>query len=96
MIFDLLFSIGGIPVMLSLWIEGVHDNLFSSFDFGAAEGTTLKCVLVNVGDLMGESGSRITCPSESTCHAVRQGVHNKCPHGSIRISLSFSAHILHN
>lgn len=37
-----------------------------------------------------------TCPSESTCHAVRHGVHSKCPHGSIRISLSFSAQILHN
>lgn len=38
----------------------------------------------------------LTCPSESTCHAVRHGVHNKCPQGSIRISLSFSAQILHN
>lgn len=38
----------------------------------------------------------LTCPSESTCHAVRHGVHNKCPHGSILMSLSFSAHILHN
>lgn len=38
----------------------------------------------------------ITCPSESTCHAVRHGVHSKWPHGSIRMSLSFSAHILHN
>jgi hypothetical protein len=38
----------------------------------------------------------LTCPSESTCHAVRQGVHSKCPHGSIRMSLSFSAHILHS
>lgn len=37
-----------------------------------------------------------TCPSESTCQAVKHGVHNKWPHGSIRISLSFSAHILHN
>lgn len=37
-----------------------------------------------------------TCPSESTCQAVKHGVHNKWPHGSIRISLSFSAHILHS
>ena len=37
-----------------------------------------------------------TCPSESTCQAVRHGVHNKCPQGSILMSLSFSAHILHN
>ena len=31
-----------------------------------------------------------------TCHCVRHGVHNRCPHGSIRMSLSFSAQILHN
>lgn len=30
----------------------------------------------------------------STCHAFKHGVHNKCPHGSILISLSFSAQIL--
>lgn len=39
---------------------------------------------------------RPTWPSESTCHALRHGVHSKCPHGSIRMSLSFSAHILHS
>lgn len=38
----------------------------------------------------------VTCPSESTCQAVKHGVHSKWPHGSILISLSFSAHILHN
>lgn len=37
-----------------------------------------------------------TCPSESTCHAVRHGVHSRWPHGSIRMSLSFSAQILHS
>lgn len=37
-----------------------------------------------------------TCPSESTCHDVRHGVQSKWPQGSILISLSFSAHILHN
>lgn len=37
-----------------------------------------------------------TCPSESTCHDVKHGVHNKWPQGSIRMSLSFSAHILHS
>lgn len=52
----------------------------------------LKPYLVNV-----KSKFRIhTCPSESTCHEVRHGVHSKWPQGSIRMSLSFSAHILHN
>lgn len=40
--------------------------------------------------------SLLTCPSESTCHAFRQGVHNRWPQGSIRMSLSFSAQILHS
>lgn len=31
-----------------------------------------------------------------TCHAVRQDVHIRWPHGSIFTSLSFSAHILHS
>lgn len=30
------------------------------------------------------------------CHDVKQGVQSKWPQGSIRISLSFSAQILHN
>lgn len=34
--------------------------------------------------------------STLTCHAVKHGVHSKWPHGSMRTSLSFSAHILHN
>lgn len=32
--------------------------------------------------------------SKLTCHCVRQGVHKRCPQGSSRISLSFSAQIL--
>ena len=35
-------------------------------------------------------------PVGLTCQAVRQGVHKRCPHGSILTSLSFSAQILHN
>ena len=31
-----------------------------------------------------------------TCHDVRHGVQSKCPHGSIRTSFEFSAHILHS
>jgi len=31
-----------------------------------------------------------------TCQAFRQGVQSRCPQGSMRMSLSFSAHILHN
>lgn len=33
---------------------------------------------------------------DSTCHAVRQEVHIRCPQGSIFTSLSFSAQILHS
>lgn len=43
-----------------------------------------------------DSSPTLTCPSESTCHAVKQGVHSRCPQGSILISLSFSAQILHS
>lgn len=47
-------------------------------------------------------GKQLVSPRETnkrqrlTCHAVRQDVHIRWPHGSIFTSLSFSAHILHS
>lgn len=79
--------------VLSTRIKGVHYNLLSAFDFGATERTSLKkCWVMKI--IQWIIIVVFTCPSESTCHAVKQGVHSKCPHGSILISLSFSAQIL--
>lgn len=91
-------------LVCSSWVESIHNNLFSAFNFSSTKRTSLLAwrgkkkefqliwLLSHVVFCVG----KFTCPSESTCHAVRHGVHSKWPHGSMRISLSFSAHILHN
>lgn len=45
---------------------------------------------------LGSSFELLFKPALTICHDVKQGVHNKCPQGSIRTSLSFSAQILHS
>lgn len=107
----LLSTVCWISLVLFAWIECIDDYLLSTFDFCSTEWTALLVkwkkknlifdffmnILSNLQEVgMDWNNDEFTCPSESTCHAVRHGVHNKWPHGSIRMSLSFSAHILHN
>lgn len=70
--------------------------LISALQNGQPCNKLRKKIKINSPTYLGFIFSILTCPSESTCHAFKQGVHNKCPHGSIRMSLSFSAQILHN
>lgn len=94
---DLMSSVCCATIVLFSGIKCVNNYLFGSFYFCSTERATLGmgCFLLSFGMCI-EGFCILTCPSESTCHDVKHGVHSKCPQGSIRISLSFSAHILHS
>ena len=80
-----------------LGVEGIHHDLLRALDLRPAEGTPAATALGVLRQQNVPTIVHICCIIYApTCQAVRQCVQSRWPQGSIRMSLLFSAQILHS
>lgn len=79
----LLTPVRRVALVLLARIERIDDDLLGAFDLGTAEWTALKpsgnrnCGQINSLIPDTQTIMSLTCPSESTCQAVRHGVQSR-------------------